>query len=229
MEPFPQTVHAVLRRWWLVALVALVAAAVAIVASLLTPTRQQTTSRYLVTPAALPEIGDVVDSADALRDPTLVATYAEIFNSPTLQRQAANSLGVANLDDYEFMTVVLPETNVLQLSVAGPDPEVAMNLANTLGDQVGAYLEQFPTLYRLHLLDAAAAVDESTLARPVRNALVALVLGGVLGTLLALGLHYLALLASSPPPTTTPSPLNSRPTMPLQRLDGHDSRRIRTP
>jgi capsular polysaccharide biosynthesis protein len=198
MDPIEFAMQRLRERWWLALLTVAAALVVALALSLLAPEQYRSTARYLIAPIALADVGDLVDSTAALDEPTLSGTYAELFNSPNLQRQAALAAGVGDLDGYTFSTVVLPQTVVLQLTVTGPDPEQAARLANGLGDAVMAYLAPLASVYDLELLDSASPADEPYSPQLLNNLAVALVLGVVGGVVLVLGVSYLAALAGLP-------------------------------
>jgi diguanylate cyclase (GGDEF)-like protein len=75
---------------------------------------------------------------------------------------------------------------VLQLSVAGPDPETASLLANNLSERAIEYIKELYLIYNLNLFDPAIPPKTPISPQPARNAAVAVVLGFVLGCVLAL-------------------------------------------
>jgi len=196
MEQFEEAIRILRRRWQLIPLTAIVALLVVLAVDFMSTARYRTRARYLVAPVVFEDPGDLVDSTEALRNTTVTATFAEIFNSPTLQQEATASAQIAEPEAYEVNTVVLPETNVLQVTVTGPDPELAQGLANNLGQEVVEYLGQFTTIYQLHELDPAPLVEEPYAPQLLRDAVLALVLGAALGVVLALGLPFLLSLIS---------------------------------
>jgi capsular polysaccharide biosynthesis protein len=231
MVPIDRLESALRRRWWLyvVLVTALAAVAMVTVLNIAASPRYRTSARYLVMPAAMEDLSDAVDSVEALDDPVVPATYAEVFNSPTLQGQVMSRLGVADSTAYEFATVVLPETSVLQLTVTGPDPQVAQGLANGLGEVVLDYMAGLPRVYQMHALDAAPLVEEPFSPQPLRDAAIALVLGALVGAGLVLAYRYLAALAALPRQavdSTVPSrqPMHLRQTQPIGGGNGRGGR-----
>lgn len=196
MEQFEEAIRILRRRWQLIPLTAVVALLVVLAVDLLGAARYRTRARYLVAPVVFEDPGDLVDSTEALRNTTVTATFAEIFNSPTLRQQATASAQIAEPEAYEVNAVVLPETNVLQVTVTGPDPELAQRLANNLGQEVVEYLGQFTTIYQLHELDPAPLAEEPYTPQLLRDAVLAMVLGAALGVVLVLGLPFVLSLIS---------------------------------
>jgi capsular polysaccharide biosynthesis protein len=199
MEQLQDALTTLRERWLLVLITVLVAVVAVIALSLLSGPQYRTSARFLITPAPLADPGDVVDSTATLDRPTVAATYAEIFNSPTLQQQAGQVVRVEDLEPYTFSAVVLPETSVVQVTVSGPDPDIAAQLANTLGNEVLGYLQSLTSIYELHLLDAAPVVTEPYAPQLLTNIVLALVLGLALGAVVALGAAQLSQLVALPP------------------------------
>ncbi len=130
------------RGWWIVALTALVAVNVALVASYLTIPMFQASARFVVSPS--PELlgGDIVDSLDTLDKRSIVSTYAEFINSRRIYLDALQVLQLqeTSMIEYTTQTVVLPDANILVLTVTGPDPQLAALLANTMGQRAINYI-----------------------------------------------------------------------------------------
>ena len=198
MEQLQEALRLFRRRWWLIPLTALVAAVIILAVNLTQAPRYRTSARFLVVPAPLEDPGDLVDSTEALNRPAVATTYAEVFNSPTLQQHAAATTGAVGFNNYAFSTVVLPESSVLQLSVRGPDPAVAQDLANALGAEVIAYLQKFKSVYELHQLDPAPLVEDPYAPQTLRDTAIALILGAIVGAVLVVGFPYLFGLLSLP-------------------------------
>ncbi len=203
MQPTNPPLTTLHRRWWLILLTTAGALLIVLAIDLLATPRYQAAARFLITPAAQEDPGDLVDSAIALDKPTLAATFAEVFSSPTLQRQAAlrlseRPISAEELAQYTFSAVVLPETSVLLLTVAGPDAYLAARLANALGEEAAFYLQPFAAIYQLRALDPARPPLAPHTPRLLSDLAVALVIGAATGVALALGLPYLAALVRLP-------------------------------
>lgn len=198
MEPLDHVMNNLRNRWPLVVLTAGAAVVTVLALNLIATPRYRTTARFLITPVALEDPADVVDSTDALDNSTLAADYAEVFNSPSLQRVAATGMGLEVFEDYEFSSVVLPDTSILQLSVTGPDAMLVARLANVLGEEVIAYMRPFATVYQLRSLDPAVVPESPYSPRLLLDLGVAFVVGTITGLALAIGLSYLPTLASLP-------------------------------
>ncbi len=196
---FEQAIISLRNRWSFVVFPVLASSAavlIVLVIDLLATSRYRATARFLITPVALEDLGDVVDSTEALDNPTITANYAEVFNSPSLQHNAASRLGIEVFEDYELSSVILPETSMVHLTVTGPDPIYVANLANILGEEVTAYMEPFALVYELRSLDPAIVPEAPYSPRVLPDLAVGLVAGAIAGLALAIGLSYLPSLAS---------------------------------
>lgn len=149
MDP-STALRSIRKAWYLVALGVLAAVSVAVVMTSTTLPVYETSATYVVSPSQDPTI-DTAESVRTLDDPrsrAIVSTYAEVLVSEAVRREAAEGLGLdlAGLGEYQFRSVVLPEANVVELSVTGPSPQIVVLLANTSGD-IGA--ARFIDLYQL--------------------------------------------------------------------------------
>ncbi len=177
--------------WWIIALTALAAVNIALAVSYIAPPKYQTTARLLVIPntALMQENYDKVDSLRALDTPTIASTYSEFLQSDRTFNEAVVALGAdpENIrKNYQMTAVVLPDSSVIQMTVAGPDPQLAAALANTISQRAIDYVTQVYQVYNLDFLDYAPIPDKPYSPQPLRNAGVALVLGIVLGSVLAI-------------------------------------------
>jgi len=180
-----------LRSWWIILLSALVALAVSLGVSYLAVPQYQATARFIINPsAAITTNADVVRSLDTLDRPSVAATYVEVMNS---QRVFADSVAALNIDPsnpslaaYSVQAIVLPSSSVLQLSVSGPNPKVAAELANMIGNQSINYAKRVNSVYSVEFLDAAVPSTVPVSPVPLRDASLALVLGLAGGAILAI-------------------------------------------
>lgn len=179
-----------LRSWWIVVLTMLSAICAALVSSYLATPIFRASARFVVlpNPAYLGGESNVLYSLDTLDKRSVITTYAEILNSPTIYRDTITQLNLkdVNLDDYTYNAVVLPETNIVELSMQGPDPEMVAFLVNNFGQKVVEYVVSLYKVYDMTLLDSATPPTTPISPQPVRDAAVATVVGLALGVALAL-------------------------------------------
>ena len=175
------------RGWWLVLLTILSAVLAALVSSYFATPVFSSSASYIVSPNPS-YLGVEVDynliySLDTLDKRTIITTYAEILNSPRIISDTIKSIGYTDdeLSDYTFSAVVFPETNIIDFTVTGPNPETVVLLVNTVGQNAVSYVESLYQIYDMGLLDPASIPTEPIYPQPVRDASVAALVGLTLG------------------------------------------------
>ncbi len=180
------------RSWWIVVVTALVAVGAALVSSYLSTPIYESTARYIVSPnPAFVKNGvdyNLIYSLDTLDKRTIITTYAEVLNSPRIYNETIQSLQLTPNDvtDYSYSAVVLPSTNIIEFSVQGPDPQRVAAIAQSMGQRAVTYVQSLYQVYDMGLLDPASVGIQPISPQPLRDAVVALVVGFVLGAGLAL-------------------------------------------
>jgi len=161
-----KTTLVALRTGWLLLVVGAVMAAIVAVAldRAATPTYEAAAS-YVVSPG-----GDITDdnmtqgvnTLDSSRSRSIMATLTEIAASDAVLDQAFAELEVdAELSEsYSVQSIVVPEANVVEMIVAGPDPELVAALASTIGEIGGSRFVQLYRIYDIEVLDAATIPTE---------------------------------------------------------------------
>jgi diguanylate cyclase (GGDEF)-like protein len=177
------------RSWWIVALTALVAVTMALVATYITQPLYQSNARFVVSPNSdLVSGKDVVNSLEALDKRSIISTYAEGLNSRRIHDETISALQLseATFEDYSITTVVLPEANIIDLIITGPDPVMSADLANFIGQRTIDFMSQLYTAYTISVLDPAVPSEQPFSPQPLRNLALALALGLVGGATLAI-------------------------------------------
>lgn len=178
------------RGWWIIAVTTLVAILVTLVASYLATPVYRATSRFVISPSAafVSEGNNVLNSLATLDKRSIITTYAEILNSPRIHRETFDllQLNEAELQDYTYGAVVLPDTNIIEFSVEGTDPQTVALLVNGIGQHVVEYVQGLYLVYEMMLLDPSVVPVKPISPQPARDAGVALVVGLALGVMLAL-------------------------------------------
>ncbi|RMF01500.1 MAG: hypothetical protein D6768_10505 [Chloroflexi bacterium] len=220
------------RKWWLVALTALFALSLTLLVSWFDTPRFRAHAQFVVSPGASLLSGndrDLVNSISALDRRSIVATYAEIMNSNSINRAAEVSLNLDGQAGYNVQAVVVPDSSVIDLTVTGPNPVVAAQLANAVGEQAIIYIQDLYQAYNINVLNSATAPALPFSPTPARDAAVALFLGLIVGILLAIGSEMLGsnLPFGSEPaevePSRTPRPEPAFDLAPQQAAIKHDT------
>jgi diguanylate cyclase (GGDEF)-like protein len=175
------------RNWWMIVLTMLVALNVSLLASFFATPLYVSSTSFIVSPN--PELlsgRDVITSMEALDKRSIISTYGEFLNSRRIYQETIDALGIDSemAMKYEIATVVLPDTNVLELTVSGPDPVTAALLANRIGERAIDTIRLLYTAYDISVLDPAIPADSPFSPQPVRDASLALALGLVGGAAL---------------------------------------------
>jgi capsular polysaccharide biosynthesis protein/GGDEF domain-containing protein len=177
------------RNWWIVALTALAAVGATLLLNALAQPVYQTGLQLLIVPNMTDFDGrDLIYSLDTLDRRSIVATYVEVVNSNRIRREALDGAALAAPErgNYEISAVALPEASILEVVVTGPDPEVVVALANAAGEGTINYVSQTYDIYRLEMLDPAPVPATPISPTPWRDAFLALIIGLVLGGILAI-------------------------------------------
>ncbi len=184
-------IQMLLRNWWIIVVTALVALVASLGVSYLAVPQYEAVARFIINPSAtITASADVVRSLDTLDRPSVAATYVEVMNSQRIFSDSINALGINSSDPslagYSVQAIVLPSSSVLQLSVSGPNPKVAAELANMIGNQSINYAKRVNSVYNLEFLDTAFPAVVPVSPAPLRDASLALVLGLFGGAFLAI-------------------------------------------
>jgi diguanylate cyclase (GGDEF)-like protein len=176
------------RGWWIVLLTALIAVNMALLADFFTTPMYQASTKFVVSPSNDTLAGDVIYSLEALDKRSIISTYAEFVNSRRIYVEALNVLKLEEADmvGYTTQAVVLPDANILELTVSGPNPELAALLANTMAQGATDYISLIYRAYNISILDAAVPSSAPYTPQPARDASLAMALGVVAGAALAI-------------------------------------------
>lgn len=181
-------VKVIINGWWIILALLLVSIGGALTFSFSQTPVYEASSTFLTTPTqVVSDSGDFVYSLDTLVSRSgIVVTYCNILTSKTLVDQAAINIGIppeALIDTFEANCVVLPDSNVLQLTVTGPSQQTTADLANAIGSEGVTYIDNLQEVYELVPLDPALPQED-----PVSpNHLIDLSLGIILGLLIGFG------------------------------------------
>lgn len=175
--------------WWIVVLATLSALVITLTLSYNKTPLYRASARFIIIPNSDETSGrDMVNSLAALDRRSIASTYVEVLKSGRIYEDTSKALQFEPtvLSSYKLSAVVLPEANILELSAVGPNPQIAMILTNTAGQQGINYIRNLYQVYTLSFLDKATVPSQPFSPDPVRDAGLSLVLGIILGTLLVI-------------------------------------------
>ena len=154
-----------------------------------TPFYQATATLVVVPNELLATPREVVDSVNALDRRSVVATFARVASSRAVRCLVRQRLRVSSgqLEPYAVKTVVVPDTNILEISVEGPGRKAVAVVANEIAAQTISYSRQFYQVYMLKALDQAGEAGQPVGPDLMRQ----LIAGGLIGFLVGVAAVYL--------------------------------------
>ena len=179
-----------LRRWWWVVLLsAVLCAAAVLVYSLLQTPRYEASIKLLIAE----EEGGSGPPPDL---PGLASTMAEAVNSKPVAQAVVRDLDLSEDADFVLANLSaepIPETQFVRVSYTDADPETSRRVADAIGEEFsGQVADVSPSANVTATVWEGASTPESPASpRSARNALLALMLGAMLGVGLAFLLGYL--------------------------------------
>jgi diguanylate cyclase (GGDEF)-like protein len=158
--------------WRLIAICALIAWTVSLFISFGTTPEYHTSATFLIFPNAnLTSSRDVVTSLDTLDKRTVIFTYADIMGSNRVLAETAQKLKIDPiiLSRYDARVEVQVNTNILALIIEGPDPDLAVTLANNMGQTGINYIKGIYQVFDITFLDKALKPLQPFMPTPLRT------------------------------------------------------------
>jgi diguanylate cyclase (GGDEF)-like protein len=175
------------RGWWIILLVAVLAFAGSLGLSYIAVPQYEAVARYIISPGGTLIGRDVLSGLNTL-DTSIVATYVEVMNSRRIKSESFTSLELneAQALTYTIEALELPDSSVIELTVTGPNPNTAAELANSIGLHTIEFARSLNTVFVVNVLDTAIPSEKPISPQPLRDAGVAAVLGIMAGMVLAI-------------------------------------------
>jgi len=192
-----EILKALLRRWWALVLGLVIVASATYVWTSRQVKVYQSTSTFVLHPhsSTITADRDFVNTLDLVsRRAEINTTFAEVATSRLIKARAIEQLGSKNTIGLSVSADVVGGTNVLALTVEGPDPATTQEFCALVGAETVKYISDLYDIFELQPLDPA-----SYSAKPVRPSLTFnLMIGSVLGLALGGGLAVLIEFIKSP-------------------------------
>ena len=133
---------------------------------------------------------DVIDVVGSLDRGGITATAAGIATSGSVRDAAIADMGLdpGSLRNYEVDAVPVLSSNLVDISVSGPDPVATAALANAIGERLQSRFTAIYDVYQIELLTPAKAPSESN--RP--PVLLITVLGALVSGCVAIAVWWAA-------------------------------------
>lgn len=177
------------RGWWMIVLAALIATTVSLAVSYVTPPVYETVARYVVSPNAglFSSSWELLSSLDTLDRRSIVNTYREMIASSSVYERSPEIRKIKQdfSEDFDVSVTVVPDTNILKLTVTGSDPRLVVLVAQAIGVEVLAYINELNPIYTLSILEEPQMPTSPIRPQPLENALLAFAFGGMVGLVLA--------------------------------------------
>jgi diguanylate cyclase (GGDEF)-like protein len=177
------------KGWWIIVLAVLASMNVTLIMDMFSTPVYEATTRMIVLPNPESFTGrDFVSSLSSLDNSSIVTTYADVFDSEFNQQAFISTLNLAEdeIDAYTQNTVILPDSNVMEIYVTGPNPEVTAQWANGVARTGIDYMKTLYQVYEVNILDAAVVPLEPISPKPLRDVSLGGVLGLLIGVILAI-------------------------------------------
>ena len=181
-------VRSILRRWWVV----LICVAGALLGAGFLTYRQvpvfEASASLVVTPnTEIQEATDLIRSLETLERRTIVATFAKIPLAPETRSAAADLMDVDPRDirGYRIASSVQPYTNIVLITVSGPDRDRVAEVANAVAEATQESARSMYRIFSMKPLAGAVPAYRPVRPDPVRNYSVAATLGVLLGLICA--------------------------------------------
>lgn len=178
------------RRSRVILAAVLLTVAAAGVATVLTPPRYQSSVEFFVSVSNTATNGQLASGGSFTQQ--RVKSYAQLVKTPRALDQVADQTGAGSGADLaQAITATVPPDSVLiDVAVVDADPAVAQQIASTIAQtfpQTVTQIEQVdgPSPVKVTVVKNAALPTDPVSPQPVKNLLLALVLGGLLGVALA--------------------------------------------
>ncbi|NMC53950.1 MAG: diguanylate cyclase [Chloroflexi bacterium] len=175
--------------WWIVLLTIFSALNVALVVDYFATPQYQATARLIVVPnTTMVTTQNLVNSLATLDRPSIVNTYSEVLNSSYLYESTISqfNLTVEEFEEYTQQAIVLPDSNIIELTITGPNPNICAGWANSVAQKAIDYVNNTYQVYQLNFLDKAISDPVAISPQPLRDIGLAVALGLIFGVLLAI-------------------------------------------
>ncbi len=189
--PIGDILQVLRRRLWVILLVTIMLTAIAVGVSLVLPPTYEASIKIRVGQ----EGGLTATPTDVVGLQQLTETMAITVATRPVAEEAIQKLDLKTTPD-EFLeenltAETIPETQIIEVSYMAPEAETAREVANTVGDVFQEQTNRASGSVTATVVDPAVTPETPASPNPLRNGLLALMIGAMLGTGLAFMLEFL--------------------------------------
>ena len=186
--PVADVLRTILRRLWVILTVAILCAGLAVGYSLVADPLYEASTKVLVGQGQ----GIVEDPSQAYNLQQITLTLSEVVATRSVVEPVVRELGLKESPEDVIGRLgveVRPETQVIDLSYRGNDPQEAQRIVNSVGNRFSSRLADVSPVNGVTatVWESASLPEEPVRPKPVLYGLVGALLGGILG----LGLAFL--------------------------------------
>jgi capsular polysaccharide biosynthesis protein/GGDEF domain-containing protein len=183
------------RRWWAIVVGIVIAVSAAAIFTFRQEPLYESKATYVIRPrSSLVADKDFASALDIVSRRTEInTTFAEVSGSRAIREAAMNNLGLtpAQREGLTAKAVVLSGTNVLTITTEGPNPTIARDFANAVGQATVSYVSGLYDIFELQPLDSAVISSQPVSPKVFFNLIISAILGLLLGGGLALLIEYI--------------------------------------
>ena len=201
--------YALRRRWWVVLLVLVTSSGVAAIhTARQVPVFRATTTLVVRPNSSVAGAPNILRSLDTLERRSIIATFAKLPGTAKTRASVATRLGLdeRTLRPYRIRGFVMPNTNIIQIEVHGPNRERVAAVANAAASKTQRAARRLYRIYALDELEEAVPARRPVHPNPQRN----YVAGGILGLFLGVGAALVFDRLTGPPAATRGAPPHAR-------------------
>jgi capsular polysaccharide biosynthesis protein len=176
------------KGWWILILTTAIAfATIVVYARLNTEVRYNSSMRVVVSPSVdITDEGNLIRMLDSLSRGDIIPTFTEIYQSKRVLEDAFETIELtSNQEAYQVNAYNLPETNILVLSVTGPDRAGTFELAREISFNAEELIVEIYPLYTITTLEQPDIPRAAVGQNLQRDIAMALFLGAGLGLAIA--------------------------------------------
>ncbi len=185
-----------LQKWWIIISAFLITFMFTVYSTFTEIPVYEATATYLVVPSSVEEKTSLSAFGLLTTRSEIASTYAEVASSETIKNIAASKLGLS--DEIKKTLVaqsqLLPGTTVLQITAQGSDKQVVRDFTNQVGAETINLIRSRYEAFALEPLDPAKLPKAAI--RP--NKPLNLALGAIMGSILGIGLAFIATYIQTP-------------------------------
>lgn len=194
-----------LKRWWIILATFVFTLIPTFVFVNGQPWIYESEATFVIRPRAGIAVNDeeIVKALDTIsRRVEINTTFAEVTSSSLIRQRAIERLDLTaqSRKGLKVTGRVIAGTNILEIRVQGPDPEIVRDFANAVSLETLAYVRNLYDVFELEPLDEAELPSDPVSPNKALN----LALGGGLGLFLGIGLVFLIEYLKEPIKTDSP-------------------------